>query len=111
MELLSNADPTLSSIHFRYRDDSFQAPSRNLSSRTKERNYLTITSLQETSIHFQIEMRNDESKTTISSPIQPGHPVHPNGENFSSLSLIAAGSTGVIEIFFSAETKRNFCAT
>lgn len=40
MELLSNADPTLSSIHFRYRDDSFQAPSRNLSSRTKERNCL-----------------------------------------------------------------------
>lgn len=111
MELLSNADPTLSSIHFRYRDDNFQAPSRNLSQRQKK-GIISITSLQETfSIHFQIEMRNDESKTTISSPIQPGHPVYPNGENFSSLSLIAAGSTGVIEIFFSAETKRNFRAT
>lgn len=78
----------------------------------QKKGIISIASLQETfSIHFQIEMRNDESKTTISSPIQPGHPVHPNGENFSSLSLIAAGSTGVIEIFFSAETKRNFCAT
>lgn len=77
----------------------------------QKKGIISITSLQETSIHFQIEMRNDESKTTISSPIQPGHPVHPNGENFSSLSLIAAGSTGVIEIFFSAETKRNFRAT
>lgn len=78
----------------------------------QKKGIISIASLQETfSIHFQIEMRNDESKTTISSPIQPGHPVHPNDENFSSLSLIAAGSTGVIEIFFSAETKRNFCAT
>lgn len=76
----------------------------------QKKGIVSIASLQETSIHFQIEMRNDESKT-ISSPIQPGHPVHPNGENFSSLSLIAAGSTGVIEIFFSAETKRNFRAT
>lgn len=77
----------------------------------QKKGIVSIASLQETSIHFQIEMRNDESKTTISSPIQPGHPVHPNDENFSSLSLIAAGSTGVIEIFFSAETKRNFRAT
>lgn len=76
----------------------------------QKKGIVSIASLQETSIHFQIEMRNDESKT-ISSPIQPGHPVYPNGENFSSLSLITAGSTGVIEIFFSAETKRNFRAT